>query len=89
MVNLTDWTLTPAQKDVIKLELTFAPAPSKFPVTDTMAAVEDVTHLSTNWQEQHFWLAVDLQSSILKQQTKCGGSDMCLVHIHMDTLSNS
>ena len=40
VVNLTDRTLTPAQEDVLKLELNFAPAPSKLPLTDTMAAVE-------------------------------------------------
>ena len=40
MVNLTDRTLTPAQEDVLKLGLNFAPAPSKLPLTDTMAAVE-------------------------------------------------
>ena len=40
MVTLTDWTLTPAQEDVLKLGLNFAPAPSKLPLTDTMAEVE-------------------------------------------------
>ena len=40
VVNLTDRTLTPAQEDVLKLGLNFAPAPSKLPFTDTMAAVE-------------------------------------------------
>ena len=40
MVNLTDRTLTPTQEDVLKLGLNFAPAPSKLPFTDTMAAVE-------------------------------------------------
>ena len=40
VVNLTDQTLTPAQEDVLKLGLNFAPAPSKLPLTDTMAAVE-------------------------------------------------
>ena len=40
VVNLTDRTLTPAQEDVLKLGLNFAPAPSKLPVTDTMATVD-------------------------------------------------
>ena len=40
MVNLTDRALTPAQEEVLKLGLNFAPAPSKLPLTDTMAAVE-------------------------------------------------
>ena len=40
VVNLTDRALTPAQEEVLKLRLNFAPAPSKLPLTDTMAAVE-------------------------------------------------
>ena len=40
MVNLTDRALTPAQEEVLKLGLNFALAPSKLPLTDTMAAVE-------------------------------------------------
>ena len=40
VVNLTDWTLTPAQEDVLKLGLNFVPAPSKLPLTDTKATVE-------------------------------------------------
>ena len=40
MVNLTDQTLTLAQEDMLKLGVNFAPAPSKLPLTDTMAAVE-------------------------------------------------
>ena len=40
VINLTDRTLTPAQEDVLKLGLNFAPAPSKLPLTDTMATVE-------------------------------------------------
>ena len=40
VVNLTNRTLTPAQEQVLKLGLNFAPAPSKLPLTDTMAAVE-------------------------------------------------
>ena len=40
VVNLIDRTLTPAQEDVLKLGLNFAPAPSKLPLTDTIAAVE-------------------------------------------------
>ena len=40
MVNLTDRTLTPAQEEVLKLGLNFAPGPSKLPLRDTMAAVE-------------------------------------------------
>ena len=40
VVNLTDRALTPAQEEVLKLGLNFAPAPSKLPLTDTMAAVE-------------------------------------------------
>ena len=37
VVNPTDWTLTPAQEDVLKLGLHFAPAPSKLPLTNTVA----------------------------------------------------
>ena len=33
-------TLTPAQEDVLRLGLNFAPAPSKFPLTDTVVTVE-------------------------------------------------
>ena len=40
VVNLTDRALTPTQEEVLKLGLNFAPAPSKLPLTDTMAAVE-------------------------------------------------
>ena len=40
VVNLTDWTLTPAQEDALKLGLNFAPVPSKLLLPDTMAAVE-------------------------------------------------
>ena len=40
VVNLTDQALTPAQEEVLKLGLNFAPTPSKLPLTDTMAAVE-------------------------------------------------
>ena len=39
VVNLTDWTLTPAQENVLKLGLNFASAPSKLSLTDTMGEV--------------------------------------------------
>ena len=35
VVNLTDWTLIPAQEDTSKLGLNFASAPSKLSLTDT------------------------------------------------------
>lgn len=41
VVNLTDRSLTPAQKEVLELGLNFAPAPTKLPLVDTVAAVEE------------------------------------------------
>ena len=41
VVNLTDCSLSPSQEEVLKLGLNFAPAPTKFPLVDTMAAVEE------------------------------------------------
>ena len=41
MVNLTDRSVSKPQEDVLKLGLNFAPAPTKLPVVDTIAAVEE------------------------------------------------
>ena len=41
MVILTDWTLSKPQEDVLRLWLNFAPAPTKLPLVDTIAAVEE------------------------------------------------
>ena len=41
VVNLTDRSVSKPQEDVLKLGLNFAPAPTKLPVVDTIAAVEE------------------------------------------------
>ena len=41
VVNLTDRTLTPAQEEVLQLGLNFTPAPTRFPLVDAMAVVEE------------------------------------------------
>ena len=41
VVNLTDRSLSKPQEDVLRLGLNFAPAPTKLPVVDTIAAVEE------------------------------------------------
>ena len=41
VVNRTDRSLTPAQDEVLRLGLNFAPAPTKLPLVDTVAAVEE------------------------------------------------
>ena len=41
MVILTDWTLSKPQEDVLRLGLNFTPAPTKLPLVDTIAAVEE------------------------------------------------
>ena len=41
VVNLTDRSLSKSQEDILKLGLNFAPAPTKLPVVDTIAAVEE------------------------------------------------
>ena len=41
VVNLTDRTLSEPQENVLRLRLNFATAPTKFPLVDTIAAVEE------------------------------------------------
>ena len=41
VVNLTDRSVSKPQEDVLKLGLNFAPTPTKLPVVDTTAAVEE------------------------------------------------
>ena len=41
VVNLTDRSLSEPQKEVLRLGLNFAPAPTKLPLVDTIAAVEE------------------------------------------------
>ena len=41
VVNLTDCSLSKPQEDLLRLGLNFAPAPTKLPVVDTIAAVEE------------------------------------------------
>ena len=41
-----DWMLSKPQEDVLRLGLNFAPAPTKLPLVDTIAAVEGVRQLN-------------------------------------------
>ena len=41
VVNLIDCSVTLSQEEVLKLGFNFVPAPTKFPLVDTMAAVEE------------------------------------------------
>ena len=41
MMNLSSRKLTSAEEEVLRLGLNFAPAPTKLPLLDTVAAVEE------------------------------------------------
>ena len=41
VVNLTERNLTPNQQEVLRMGLNFAPVPTKFPLQDTIASVEE------------------------------------------------
>ena len=43
VVNLTERYLTPSQNEVLRMGLNFVPVPTKFPLQDTIASVEEVT----------------------------------------------
>ena len=42
VINLTERNLTPSQQEVFRMGLNFAPVPTKFPLQDTIASVEEV-----------------------------------------------
>ena len=41
VINLTERNLTPNQQEVLRMGLNFAPVPTKFPLQDTIASVEE------------------------------------------------
>ena len=42
VVNLTERVLSPSQHEVLSMGLNYAPVPTKFPLQDTIASVEEV-----------------------------------------------
>ena len=48
MVNLAGRPLTRTQEEVLELGLNFAPVPVRFPLMDTIAAVEEATRRMDN-----------------------------------------
>ena len=55
MINLTSRPLSKPQEDVLRLRLNFTPAPTKLPLVDTIAAVEEGARQLNEEDAEDLW----------------------------------